>query len=232
MSLFDGASEQQVEANTSMLPPSASILTSSTRGSASQRSPIGQIENLRRPLIALLPCQEDMDYLSNTTGWHFLQRHIMPHLLGVPKHSEHDLKNPFDVLTVSSSHPIIITRLLLFVALSIQQLPPKIDLKRFQSKLPLREMMEKIIAFVATTVTFDDELIGSVEGIECLVLQAAYHVNAGNLRRAWLTFRRAINIAQLMGLQRVSLKVSKDMPDSKEARRHNLWYQILRGVKN
>ena len=92
-------------------------------------------------------------------------------------------------------------------------------------------MRENIITFVTTKVTSDDELIGSMEGIECLVLQAIYEVNAGNLRRSWLAFRRAINFAQLMGLHRVSLKTSQEAPDLTETRRHYMWYQIMRGVR-
>jgi hypothetical protein len=91
-------------------------------------------------------------------------------------------------------------------------------------------MMEKIITFVTAAVTSDNELIGSIEGIECLILQTVYQINAGNLRRPWLIFRRAISVAQLMGLHRASLKTSQDMPDSKEARRYSLWYQIMREV--
>jgi len=223
MSLFDGALGQPAEANTSM-PPPQSVSTSS------QGFPIGRTEKLRRQLAALLPCQEDVDILSDTSGWWLLRRHIMPHLLEVSEDSEHDLQNPFDVLTVSVSQPMIIARLLLCVALSIQQLPPNFDSRRFQTKVPLREMMEKIITFVTAAITSDDELTGSIEGIECLILQTVYQFNAGNLRRSWLIFRRAISVAQLMGLHRVSLKTSQDMPDSKETRRYNLWYQIMRGV--
>jgi hypothetical protein len=91
-------------------------------------------------------------------------------------------------------------------------------------------MMEKIVTTVTTIVTSDDELIGSMEGIECLVLQGVYHVNAGNLRRSWLTFRRAINVAQLMGLHRVSLKTSQEAADLMETSRHYMWYQIMKGV--
>lgn len=149
----------------------------------------------------------------------------MPHLLGI---SENDFQNAFDAQTVSVSHPMIVARLLLCIALSIQQLPLKIDPRRLQTRVPLREMMEKIVTFV--TATSDDKLIGSMEGIECLVLQTVYQVNAGNLRRSWLTSRRAINVAQLMGLHRVSLKTSQEGPDLTETRRHYMWYQIMRGV--
>jgi hypothetical protein len=62
MSLFDGALGQPAEANTFM-PPPQSISTSS------QGFLTGRTEKLRRQLAVLLPCQEDVDILSDTSGW-------------------------------------------------------------------------------------------------------------------------------------------------------------------
>jgi hypothetical protein len=60
-------------------------------------------------------------------------------------------------------------------------------------------------------------------------LQGAYHLNLGNIRRAWLSFRRAISVAQLMGLQRPSVR-SNDMPeDDQISRRHYLWFSLIKG---
>lgn len=227
MSSFDNVAE----AKTPILPPqSTSVSNSSNIVSAGNLEAVrvGRIEKLRRRLAAMLPCQEDVDHLSNLSrGWWLIRRHMMPYLLRVP---EQDLQKAFDVSFVSTSHPMVITRLLLCVALSIQQLPPNIDPRRLQTKVPFREMIEKIITFVTAAVTSDDELIGSMEGIECLVLQALYQVNAGNLRRSWLTFRRAIDVAQLMGLHRVSPKASQEAPDFTETSRHYMWFRIMQGV--
>ncbi|KAG6360741.1 hypothetical protein INS49_011807 [Diaporthe citri] len=51
-------------------------------------------------------------------------------------------------------------------------------------------------------VTSDDELVSSLEGIECIMIEAMYHNNAGNLRHGWVTHRRAMTIAQMLGLHR------------------------------
>ncbi|KAK6514718.1 hypothetical protein TWF281_004914 [Arthrobotrys megalospora] len=57
-------------------------------------------------------------------------------------------------------------------------------------------------AFNAATkiVTTDDELITTLEGIECIMMESMYLNNAGNLRRAWLANRRAMGMAQMMRL--------------------------------
>jgi hypothetical protein len=81
---------------------------------------------------------------------------------------DHDLSKPFSVQVASNSHPIVISRLLLVIALSIQQLPNNYDQSRLEFKGSLRDLMEKFVTMTAT-ITSDDELIGSLEGIECLM---------------------------------------------------------------
>ncbi|KAK5124645.1 hypothetical protein LTR85_001358 [Meristemomyces frigidus] len=155
----------ETEISTSV-PQSKSVSESDTLGSGSSPSPIGRIEKLRRRLAAMLPCQEDVNHLSDLSrGFWLIRRHMMPYLLALP---ECDFQEKFDVAAVSMGHPMVIARLLLCVALCIQQLPPDIDPRRLQTKMPLREMIEEIITFVTAAVTSDDELIGNMEGIECL----------------------------------------------------------------
>ncbi|KAK4870034.1 hypothetical protein LT330_005758 [Penicillium expansum] len=230
VSTFNNAIIQQPETNTSISSPqSAPVSDFSGLVSATNGSPIGGIDRLQQRLVAMLPCQEDVDLLSGTShGWWLIRRHMMPHLLKPP---ENDPENPFDVLAVSKSHPMVIARLLLCVAICIQQLPSKADLGRLRTTMPLQEMMENNIAFITTRVTSDDEMTGSMEGVECLALQGIYQANAGSLRRSWITFRRAINVAQLMGLHRVPSKTSQAVPDWKETKRHYIWYQIMQAER-
>lgn len=228
-SSFDDAQRGQTGINNITSPQqSLSIPKPSIITKEDEEHMAGKMGTLRRRLAEMMPCQEDVDYLLDLSyGWWLIQRHMMPHLLEILKH---DLTAPFNVWTVSNGHPIIIARLLLCVAICIQQLPPSIDLQRLQIKLPLQEVMENIITSVTAMVTSDDELTGSLEGIECLILQAIYQVNAGNFRRSWLGFRRAISVAQLMGLHRVSLNESQKALDSGRSRCHHMWLRIVQSV--
>ncbi|KAJ0107301.1 hypothetical protein J7T55_015766 [Diaporthe amygdali] len=63
-------------------------------------------------------------------------------------------------------------------------------------------IMSRLVETASKLVTSDHELVSSLEGIECIMIEAMYHNNAGNLRRAWVTHRRAMTIAQMMGLHR------------------------------
>jgi hypothetical protein len=189
----------------------------------------GKLDLLRKQLTNMLPCQADVDFLlSSSHGWWLIQQHMMVHL---PNSIENDSQGLFNVNAVAKGHPITIAKLLLCVAICIQQLAPEIDMSKLQMKSPPREIMSNIVDFLIRNVTSDDDITGSIEGVECLALQGVYEVNAGNLRKSWLSFRKALAISALLGLHRVAVRTSKESPDLKETKRHYLLYQISRGVR-
>ena len=70
------------------------------------------------------------------------------------------------------------------------------------SGVSYRAIMPRVVDTAVRLVTTNDDLIGSVEGIECIMIEAMYHNYAGNLRRAWMAVRRATTVAEMMGLHR------------------------------
>lgn len=97
------------------------------------------------------------------------------------------------------SHPAVLARRLLQLALCLQQHDgaplPKLP-------KPIPETIHGWVSAVANLVTCNDDLVGCQEGIECLVLQSSYMSDAGHLRKAWTATRRAMYMAQLLGLDR------------------------------
>ena len=71
--------------------------------------------------------------------------------------------------------------------------------------------MSRVVDSAVRLVTTNDELTGSVEGLECIMLKAMYHNYAGNLHKSWMAIRRACAVAQMMtlhrGLNSPSLKI-------------------------
>jgi hypothetical protein len=63
-------------------------------------------------------------------------------------------------------------------------------------------LMLRAIETARSLVNSNDEMVGSIEGIECIAMESIYHSYTGDLCRAWLTLRRAMLIAQTMGLHR------------------------------
>lgn len=139
---------------------------------------------------------------------------------------------PVSLEVVRTSHPTGVARLLLALCLCVQQSSQAADLKFLEMAAPY-QWMEKCMTTVANLVTSDDELIGTVEGLECLTMMGGFQINVGNLRRAWLAFRRALNIAQLMGFHRCPASKKNRNPaaplSQEDIRRSLVYYHLLKG---
>ncbi|KAM5353586.1 hypothetical protein ACJ41O_000236 [Fusarium nematophilum] len=129
-----------------------------------------------------------------------------------------------------SSHPAILAKRLLQLAVCLQQMPPFFDGSTLGLSKSPSATMEEWVAMTARLVTSDDDLVGSLEGLECLILQSFYQSDAGQLRKAWMTCRRALNMAQLMGIDRKSAKSIRSCDPSFDPRRRPspavLWFRI------
>jgi len=84
------------------------------------------------------------------------------------------------------------------------------------------DVIDKCLYLIDRYIISDDEYMGTLEGLECSILQAKVYADIGSARRAWLTFRRAIGFAQLMGLHR-------NRAGSPE--RDSIWWSLYEGDK-
>ncbi|PYH87911.1 hypothetical protein BO71DRAFT_404272 [Aspergillus ellipticus CBS 707.79] len=131
-------------------------------------------------------------------------------------------------LAGADTHPVLLARqMLLLASLLQQQLAP--------SKLPpLSENPERIRHRLAETairlVTANDDLAGSTESLECIVLEGMYHASGGRVRRAWKAFRRALATAQLMGLHDPTSPPPPSLdpqPPASALHPHALWWRMV-----
>jgi hypothetical protein len=91
-----------------------------------------------------------------------------------------------------------------------------------------QEMMDRLTDIATSLVIANDDLVACVEGLECMMTQSWYQVNGGNLRKALIAVRRAMTIAQLMGLHRTeSIIQCKVLDPHTEAHPQFLWFRIL-----
>lgn len=129
-----------------------------------------------------------------------------------------------------SSHPALIAKRLLQLAICLQQMPPFFDGSGLGLKKSPAETMEDWVAIAGRLVTSDDDLVGSLEGLECLILQSFFQSDAGHLRKAWMTSRRALNMAQLMGIDRKTAKSIRSCDPTFDPKRQPspavLWFRI------
>lgn len=193
--------------------------------------PCNKVDTVRRTLYRLLPSQADCDILTNRANeWWYLNKYLSQLTV---QNGERPYGIPVVVTDeVRAWHPAAIARLLLALCLCVQQSSEGSKLKVLEMPAPY-VWMEKCVTVITNTVTSDDELMGNLEGLECLILAGGFQINVGNLRRAWLSFRRALNIAQLMGLHRSPANKNKRdravplSPD--EIHRSYVYYHLLKG---
>jgi hypothetical protein len=123
------------------------------------------------------------------------------------------------------AHPVLLARQMLLFAAALQYLSPDEvvpGLTKHHHQI-MEEMAESAIAMVTT----NDALLGTLEGLEAITLEVRYHVDSGNIRRAWITLRRAVMAAQLLGLHRPGHYRFKLIDDTDDMIPEVMWASIV-----
>ncbi|KAK0726669.1 hypothetical protein B0T21DRAFT_422515 [Apiosordaria backusii] len=102
----------------------------------------------------------------------------------------------------SGMHPVLIARKLLLLGLLLQDSPTSSAKPLEGLTTDHQDLLSRAVERAVSLVTSSDQLTDSAEGIECIMMESMYHDRAGNLRRSWVATRRAMTMAQLMGLHR------------------------------
>lgn len=130
-------------------------------------------------------------------------------------------------------HPVLLAKKLLYFSILLQysgtEFYATLQMSRVHGLTHL-QAMARMVDIVINNVTTNDELIGSMDGLECVMLESVFHGNWGNLRREWMTIRRAMVLAQLMGLHKgpgnhQPLKVLD--PTQRRIFPAHLWFRIV-----
>jgi hypothetical protein len=127
-----------------------------------------------------------------------------------------------------NAHPVLIAKHMLLLAGLLRLLHPEKNREiKGLSETP-RAIMERLVNLVVKLVTTNDELLGSLEGLECIMIESTYQTNIGNLRRGWISCRRAMNIAQLMGLDQPGSQSQYKVLDRKtHYNTDHMWFRIV-----
>ncbi|KAK0632860.1 hypothetical protein B0T14DRAFT_416218 [Immersiella caudata] len=177
------------------------VLCSASRETPLSRSIRGGGEDARSlPPLDAWPSPEDLEIIMDMPTSASVLFHgliCMPYSdligKGVVARSRQNLLQKYP----PDAHPVEVARRLLLLGTFLQG-ATKESIKRLNTKPHL------LVETANRLVTSNDDLVSSLEGIECLMMEAMFYNNAGNLRRAWITHRRAVAIAQIIGLHRGS----------------------------
>ncbi|EKV04764.1 hypothetical protein PDIG_87560 [Penicillium digitatum PHI26] len=122
-------------------------------------------------------------------------------------------------------NPSMVGKTILWIALCLQQLPSEFDIASLDLPCLPWVLVEDCITRVSTLVCSDDSIASCIDGLECLVLQGLIFSNDRKLRSAWLSYRRAANIAQIIGFHR-----AEPAPNESAEYQHRatfIWRHIL-----
>jgi hypothetical protein len=125
------------------------------------------------------------------------------------------------------SHPILLARALLQLAVCIQQLDPSFDSSVLDTLEPLTQVMQKYVELAVTRVLSNESWLDSQEALECLMLQAVWLINAGQLRLALLHVRRVVTISQLLGIHRLDAKSLRKLDHRTQVACPVIWGRLL-----
>ncbi|PNP74756.1 hypothetical protein FNYG_11893 [Fusarium nygamai] len=176
---------------------------------SSERSPLSHIPDDPGPydavyqtLISAWPSAEDMKIIMSVPVES--SQIIRAMTCAPPKERGSRLPSPSSLLRLPprGAHPVLVARKMLILSTFLQG--TLISSEKYLEKLSTsyENIMARIVKVAHDHVTCNDDLVSSLEGIECIMLEALYENYAGNLRRSWLAARRAVMIAQVLGLNK------------------------------
>ncbi|KAI9852708.1 MAG: hypothetical protein M1838_005903 [Thelocarpon superellum] len=220
LSLFDNAviSHKDEEGGEEALPGAGS----------KPRQPLAQGDRrMLRALRALMPGNNDLTAILNLSRSHWnMWNHCFPEYLGVKAVSlEEDQIEPLRnhiCQVVNSDHVGLVCKVWLCLALCIQQIPSDFDFANMNLPAPPDALQTHYMSAVESLISSDESFAGTIDGMECMMLQGRFYINLGKPHRAWLVFRRASGFAHLLGLYRVKGKAEDAMVQRKQA----CWLQI------
>jgi hypothetical protein len=122
-----------------------------------------------------------------------------------------------------NTHPVIFAKRMLILAITLQA--PREEFLGLSE--PPCILSRRLVTAAVTWLTTHEETHDTVESLICIMLEAVFETNCGNLRKAWVTYRRAMTIAQTMGLHRSPMPPLKRIDPLLNADADFMWFRIV-----
>ncbi|EXK30383.1 hypothetical protein FOMG_13196 [Fusarium oxysporum f. sp. melonis 26406] len=156
---------------------------------------------ITQSLLGALPCRKDIQILLGPIEKLSLLSYQFNYSSQRQKTYEM-LQEPISVTNLLSpeAHPVLLAKQMLLFAIALRYLSPHKTIPGLTKHHHV--IMGELSQSAINLVNMNDALLGTLEGLENLILEGLYHIDGGNIRRAWITMRRAVMAAQLLGLYR------------------------------
>ncbi|CAI6092241.1 unnamed protein product [Clonostachys chloroleuca] len=182
---------------------------------------------ITRALLAAFPSHQDTDnicqymcrhkfyfHLADSASFGSLEREGLTPLKMPP--SSVELMDP-------ASHPVLLAKKMLLFCSFLQS---AIDSIHGLAEEP-GAIINRLVEAVSTLVTTNEKLHGTMECLECIIYESVFHKTNGNLKKAWQVVRRALLVAQMMGIHRSLSPPVKNIDPSCRTEPHFVWFRIL-----
>jgi hypothetical protein len=159
-------------------------------------------KTLTQTLHASLPCPQDIQLLRQATARQPVLSAI--HITRSYATLRRDGIQPTDGILSGpppvTAEPILVARYMLQLAIFLQEMTCTAYPELSGLIEPATALMERCATAAISLATRQDDLLGSVESLEAVILESIYQCNSGRLRLSWMAVQRAIRLAQSMGL--------------------------------
>ncbi len=183
----------------------------------------GRHEKTRQALLAIFPPERELKAILDATGcWWKVWERLCPFYVGTVRCGS--IKE-FVASATANGHPIQLARVLICIAVSLQQLPAD-ECEKLRLPLPTEDLLGRYMDTVRRLVTSQDESLIDLDGLDCLMLQAKLHLNIGQPRQSWLLTQRAMALGQLLGLHRKALRPASVDDSALSRRQRYLWWDL------
>ncbi|KAL4815782.1 hypothetical protein BDW67DRAFT_191418 [Aspergillus spinulosporus] len=180
------------------------------------RFPAG--EDISHTLYNALPSPQDTARIVTASSHHSVPFHeILTTPYSILDRDGLRAYSPLLSITGPGIHPVLIARHMLHLASFLQHLHPDLHDEIRSLSEPPSVMRERLAEMAVRLVTTQDQFVGSVEFLECIMIQSL-----------WMTARRAMAIAQSMGFHQSGARLQYQVlhPDTK-AYPHFMWFRIV-----
>jgi hypothetical protein len=197
-----------------------------------------RLQVLSETLHSSLPCPHDIQLLRRASARHPVLSTI--HIITSYTTLRRDGIQPADGVLLEpplvTKEPVLMARYMLQLAIFLQEMQVMTYPELAGLTEPAATLMERCANTAINLVTRQDDLLGSIESLEGVILESVYQCNSGHLRLSWMAGQRAMLLAQTMGLHLASGKNSSNHsrdklhfldPDGTRAELPHLWFRIV-----
>ena len=189
---------------------------------SNQRRPDKSGGDVKQSLVALLPSQQDATTIvANTTAWLWGLRSSPGSILR-PNEPIPDL----DMAAISNGSSMNLAKALLYLALYMQQLPSEFDTHCLQFS-DVGATIEGWVSTVNSLVLSKEDMVCSADGLECLHMLGMIYINEGAIRKAWLSFRRALDVAKMKGFRDSYAGSAQQTQSDELVARRRMWLSTI-----